>query len=884
MNRFLLTLMLATAFLLDVNAQTLPDEVRVSYSAYNKPLDVVIKELSDRSGVNIVFSTRRINARRTVSLNPVTNEPLKAILNVILSDYRLKYEIVGDQIVIMRDSRRRPLRDPVISGYITDATTGEPLIGANIYLTDRSIGTVTNDYGFYSIQLKSSTYRIQYSYVGYKVIRNQYYISKDTIINIEIEPQVVLNDVVITDSRTLDLEETSAADEVISQDELTSISTLGGEPDIIRVIGMLPGISSGPDGVGGINIRGGSADQNLILLDGVPVYNAGHALGVYSIFNSDIIKSARLLKGSFPSRYGGRLSSVLDVRTKEGSNKRTGGAFTLSTLASKFYLEGPITKNGSSFLVSARRTFIDPWIKEVTKYLNEQNGDEGFANYYFYDINTKLNLKLNQKTSMMLGAYRGMDEFSNDVTTSGTSDTTSFENIDRLNWDWGNSLYYLRLNNQLSKRSFSNLTLYYSDYSFSTYEYDRFKTADPVSTSFTYSSDLFSSGIEDVGVKFEMDYILNTNHWIKWGLGGITHRFTPSLIQVTQNDHINSAEPDPSRDEIAAASDPAIVTGKEAYLFVEDEFNAGSGVVFNIGAHNSYINTGEKSFFNIQPRVAAVAQSESLIFKLGASKMVQYLHMLSSNGLGLPSEIWLPSTDNIPPEESWVYSAEFSFRNVKGFQIGVEGYYKDFQGLISYDEGGTEPISDETDWQASLPRGDGEAYGVELFINKRAGRTTWFSNYTYSISNRFFPTLNNGNTFSFRYDKTHNFKVAFVHRITDNAEFSLNWNASSGSPYTSPNEIIAIRQPDGNVDLFLRYDEKNNVKLPGYQRLDVSFSFFSDIKWGKQKFTIGLYNMLNKKNPFFIDISLDPNNPRRYIQERYTVLPIFPSLSYSLAF
>ena len=441
MNRLLLFFLLLVGIPTIATSQALPDEVRISYACNNKPLVIVIEEISKRAGVPIVFSSKRISTRRKVTFNPRSNETLGTILTVILSRYKLRYEIVGDQIVIKRDIKSRPLKDAIISGYITDKETGEPLIGANIYTTDKTKGTITNVNGFYSLKFKPSTYRLQFSYVGYKIEREQFYFGKDTVLSLELMPQVLLNDVLITDSNTLPEEETSSSEESISLDELNSITSLGGESDIMRTIGFLPGVSSGPDGLGGINIRGGSSDQNLILLDGVPVYNAGHSLGIYSIFNSDIVKSAKIVKGSFPSRYGGRLSSVIDIRTKEGNTKKVSGAVSVSMITSKGYVEGPIGKNGSSFLFSARRTFVDPWMKELTKYLNEQNENEGFANYYFYDLNGKVNFKLGSKTNIMLGSFVGKDDFTNDVLSKRTNEDFSTEQRDRLNWDWGNKVF-----------------------------------------------------------------------------------------------------------------------------------------------------------------------------------------------------------------------------------------------------------------------------------------------------------------------------------------------------------------------------------------------------------------------------------------------------------
>ena len=378
--------------------------------------------------------------------------------------------------------------------------------------------------------------------------------------------------------------------------------------------------------------------------------------------------------------------------------------------------------------------------------------------------------------------------------------------------------------------------------------------------------------------------MLNGANWIKTGVGFINHTFNPELLQASNKDDISSAELDPSIDEFENLIQAADITGQEMYGYIEDEITLGPGIKFNTGFHTSLIKTESKTKFYLQPRLAAVIQSNNLAFKAGASKMVQYLHLLSSNGLGLPNDVWLPSTDILPPEESWIYNAGISLSTSSGMKMGVEGYYKNYQKVISYDEGGVSSISSESDWQPTIPSGDGTAYGIEVSLNKRAGRTTWFSNYTFSQSNRQFVSLNNGNEFPFRYDRRHNFKLAFVHRITENAEFALNYNASSGSPVTSPSQFRITSNPDGEETIILIYPEKNNELLPDYQRLDVAFSFFSDYSWGRQKFTIGVYNLLNKKNPFYEDIVIDPTNPNLYLKERFSVLPILPSVSYSIAF
>ncbi len=880
MRYSLLTILFLLGIVVSLHSQTIPDQVRLSYNAYLKPIDLVLSDLSKRSGVAINFS-KNVTSRRKITIN-AKNETLGTILTVILPKARLRYEIVGDQIVIMRSKDRRPLKDPVISGYLTDKRTGEALIGANIYTTDYKKGTITNDYGFYSLKLVSGTYRVQFSYVGYKIERKQYYINKDTTINIELDPEVLLNDVIIKDSRTLPIEETSASEETLIADEIQSIVSLGGEPDVMRLTGFLPGVNSGPDGLGGLNVRGGSSDQNLVLLDGIPVYNASHALGVYSIFNPNIVKSAKVIKGAFPSRYGGRLSSVIDIRTKEGSTKKYNGEVGLSTVAVKGYAEGPLLSDKNSFVVSARRTFVDPWIKEVTKYLNNQNGKEGFANYFFYDLNAKMSFSLGNSSKIHLGAYMGSDDFSNEISSFSVQDEVEIDERNSVLWDWGNKIYYARLNNQIGSKFFSNFSLYWSDYQFNSFDYDRAAREDSEVISFDFRGDLFRSAIQDIGLKWDGDFIINPSNWIKLGGGIIQHKFRPSLIQAFPQDFMGR-DTDPTREEVSSLVNTPTIDGREFFGYIEDEIDLGSGVLVNAGVHSALIQTESKDYFSLQPRIALVTQSDNLIFKLGASKMVQFLHLLSSNGLGLPTDVWLPSTDILAPEESWIYSGELSVSLDNSMNFGIEGYYKTLDRVISYGEGGATSISEENDWESSIPIGTGSSYGLELFFNKRAGRTTWLSNYTYSLSNRLFDDLNLGRQFPFRYDRRHNIKLAFVHRITNYAQFGLNYNISSGNPFTEPTAVQPRRVGD-DIIYSIIYEEKNNALLDNYQRLDISFSFFSKYKWGRQKVSIGVYNLLNTKNPFYSNLVINPNDPLTYQIQNFSVLPIFPSISYSLVF
>jgi len=533
-----------------------------------------------------------------------------------------------------------------------------------------------------------------------------------------------------------------------------------------------------------MNIRGGSADQNLILLDGAPVYNSGHALGLFSVFNSDVIKNAKLLKGNIPARYGGRLSSILDVRTRDGNVNRTAGGVSFSTLAMKGFVEGPIGQKGSSYLISGRRTFLDPWIKSLTEYINELNSKTGFSTYYFADINAKLNLKLNKRNTLLISGFLARDEFGNNVQEESTvGGLTSADNTG-INWDWGNDMLSLRLKSQLSNNAFSTLSAYYTSFAFQSFEYDSFLRSAASDTTFSYKAGLFDSAISDVNLSYDIDYIPNTQHRVRAGAGIIRHNFAPGLRAVGTDSGLYAPGDEFTAEQVTAVTDNPQITGTEVTTYIEDDITFSYGTKLNIGLHSNYTLTDNNSYLNLQPRIALLTQGDHYYFKIGASRMSQYLHLLSSNGLGLPSDVWLPSTDNLAPELSWIFSSGVGYKNQHGIQWGIEGYYKIFDQITTFREGKPVDIVAGTNWEDGVPVGEGESYGVELYFNKIIGRTTWNANYTLSFSNQQFADLNLGNAYPFRYDRRHSGKLGFFHKVTDNTEFVLNWHIASGNPMT----------------------------------------------------------------------------------------------------
>jgi len=855
-----------------------PDEVRVDYAALKKNITEVIVDLSKVSDVNITFDPVILPQDKFISIS-AKNKPLGAILNAVLKGTKTEYKIVGSQLVIIKDEFVDAEEMITISGYMRDSLSGEPLVYANVFDQEKTNGTNSNDYGFYSFTLPKGIQRVYFSYLGYKKTILELKLKQDTLINVDLVPDAILNEVLILDSQVdaQELELNSA--DVLPVDKIWSITSLAGESDVYGLVQLMSGVSTGADGFGGFNVRGGSSDQNLVLYDGVPVYNSSHALGIFSVFNPNIIKSAKLIKGAFPAKYGGRLSSVLDIRTKDGSTKRTQGDISFGSIAFKGTLEGPIGKSGSSYIVSARRTHVDLWLlKNVSSYINELSGREGQLNYHFADVNLKLNLKMGRRNKLIMSYYYGNDVLENDVTIPNLT-TTEFNEIDSK---WGNNILSLRLNSELSQKLYHNLTLYTSRFKLNSFDLQQFDIVSPADTSRTYTAGLFSSGIRDYGIKSDFDYIPNTNNFIRFGVGAVRHNFSPGIINVNQT---NGPTGFISKSVLQDLLEEPDISGTEMYGYVEDEIRLSRKFRMNAGVRYNLVKT--KSLWNgtLEPRLSMLVGDDSFFVKLGASRMSQYLHLLTNGGFGLPTDVWIPSTDRIKPEKSWVFTGGFGLKLSEQLEFEAEGFYKKFDQIVSFSEGTVDAINGTSDWESILPLGNGDAKGIELNLKKPYGFSNIFINYTLSFSNRQFEDINFGNQFPFRYDRRHQVKFSYIQKLNKNAEFSMNWQVSSGSPASIPAFYKIVRDSEGNpIPVPDLVGGRNAQNLPTYHRLDLGFNFYNTYSWARQKFSIGLFNAYNRQNPFYIDVGTADANPNDYQTFQYSILPIFPSISYGLSF
>ena len=849
-------------------------DVRLDYICYKKPLTKVLDDLSIKSGVSIIYSEQKIPKRRFITIQ-ANDETLEDILIVILSKTRLRFDIIDGQVVIVK----KPKEDLsfTISGYIRDKETGDPLINALVYDMETLESVRTNASGFYSLTLDMAYHDVIYSYLGYAKDTLEIDVKKNFTVDKELGNTSKLNEVVILDKPDA-VEYTSAADyHHLSIDQMTSTATMGGEVDVLRHAHFMPGISSGADGFGGLNVRGGGEDQNLILYDGVPVYNVDHAFGLLSVFNSDMINSAELYKGNFPSKYGGRLSSVIDIKTRNGNSKKISGSTSISSIAAKTTIEGPIGRNGSSFIMSGRRTYLDPWIKLATDFQNQNLNRQGSTNYNFLDLNGKANFILGKNSQIAFSYYRGSDNFQNNFLTDPNS-FTRIQEYNEVNWESSNELASINWKQQLGSKAYSNFIAYYTSYTLSSFEQEkRFISSDSLASNFDAA--VFQSRIVDRGLKWDLSYQASTKHLFKLGGEAILHKFTPALNSTTDGERSLLSNDILSVDQVLEGLNLPTLYNTELSAYIEDAYAINQGVELQYGLRANANLTDNKVYFNLQPRISLRAISGDVYFKIGLSRMVQNLHRLQSAGLGFPSAIWLPSTDNVRPEIAWVASSSFGFSIAEKVKVVSSGFYKRLQEVSTFNEGPVIPISDDKRWENLIPRGEGTAYGFELSLDKYIGKTTWRANYTWSRSERTFPDINNGQTYAFKYDRPHQIKLVFTHRLNANAEFMANYVYASGNPVTEPSQFFIDEETN---DVILIYEAKNNIRLPDYRRLDLAFNFYNNLSIGRQRISFGLYNVFDDRNFLYSDIIRDNEDENKYELFRYRIIPIFPSLSYSL--
>ncbi|HNP23528.1 MAG TPA: TonB-dependent receptor [Panacibacter sp.] len=759
-----------------------------------------------------------------------------------------------------------------LNGYIKDSLTGETLIGANITIKGEGRGVTTNQYGFYSITLSGGNYQLLVSFVGYDAKLVDVAFNENRTLNILVSPSSTnLNSVTVTGrKRESNIKSAQMGKIDLSINAIKSLPPFFGEVDILKALQLLPGVRNAGEGNSGFYVRGGGPDQNLIMLDEAVVYNTGHLFGFFSVFNSDAIKNLTLIKGGIPPQYGGRLSSVIDVAMKDGNTNKTQVDAGIGLISSRFSVQGPMFREKASYMISARRTYIDFLIKP---FIGKSNSFYG-SGYYFYDLNAKVNYKFSDKDRLFLSGYFGRDRFNfNNAKRSFTTEVP-----------WGNATATLRWNHVFNKKLFANTSLIYNDYGF---EFN--------GTQNDFSIGL-KSGIKDLNAKTDFDFYASPEHKLKFGGQYTFHTFLPSVVSGKQDTTVFA---------------PANVQKKyanEFAIYIQDDWEISRAIKLNygvrysrfqqVGRYTSYTTDADgnkldsttygpgqviKSYGGFEPRLTVrYSLNDESSIKAAVTKNYQYIHLVSNAGTTLPTDIWVPSTYRVKPQVGWQYAAGY-FRNFSNnmFETSIEIYYKTMQNQIEYKEGYTPNTLQDP--EESFVFGKGWSYGAELFVNKVKGRLTGWVGYTLSWTWRKFPDLNGGEKYPSKYDRRHDLSIVSAYELTKKWKLSSVFVFGTGNAISLPERFYFI----GGV-LTQEFSSINAYRMAPYHRLDFSATYTPVHKKPRKyasNWVFSIYNVYSRQNPYFYYYDQEgsaANGTLKVTAKQVSLFPIIPSVTWNV--
>ncbi|MCR9062591.1 MAG: TonB-dependent receptor [Cytophagales bacterium] len=778
-------------------------------------------------------------------------------------------------LLLLASSYNLLAQESSLSGYVRDASNGEGMIGASIYVKELKTGTQTNAYGFYSISIPSGRYTLVLTSIGYSPLEKIIELDGSQKMDFEMTDEAsVLQEVVVKAQREdANVKSLEMSVNKVEMKTIKKMPAFLGEVDVIRSIQYLPGVSSVGEGASGFNVRGGGIDQNLVLLDEAPVYNSSHLFGFFSVFNPDAVKDVKLIKGGIPSNYGGRVSSILDVRMKEGNSKKPEFSGGLGTIFSRFAYERPFLKEKGSFIVALRRSYIDVLAKPFLK------GDLKDSRFFFYDFTAKGNYKINNKNTVFLSGYFGKDVFGAD-----------------FGFNWGNSTTSLRWNHVFNDKLFMNTTVFYS-------KYDYLIDSD-LSNENDQDSFRWESNIENYSIKPDFQYYLNTKNTLSFGGQSIYYRFNPGQAEAVSGGETRSIG---LPDKYAVES--GVYIGNEQKL--TDRISLQYGIRYSdyryIGKGNKItlstegvepgerknvadieaVESGEliQQYGNWEPRFSAnVSLGGSSSLKLSYNRLAQYVHLLSNTTASSPLDVWTPSSNNIKPQLSDQIAMGY-FRNFDSntYEASVEVYYKKLYNQIDYVRNADLLLNPAV--EADLLAGDGRAYGAEFYLKKNKGKFNGWVSYTLARTERLVEGLNNDDWFPARIDKMHNLSLVSIYDTDKKWTYSATFNFSSGTPASFPtNKFLwqGIALPHNY------YDTRNTYRIPASHRLDVAatrknkHAFF---KKGESEWVFSVYNVYNRRNPFSVYVRQNEDNFAMTEAVRYSVFAsILPAVTYNFKF
>lgn len=881
-------ILIGGVLLFALQTQAQKAETKLSFSIRNATLEEFVKRIENSTGFSFIYGEEvKINHRLTLDVKQKT---IPEILNLAFANEPVKYQITGRHILLQKKKQKPVSRKFTISGYVTDGTSSETLIGANILESRQQQGTTTNPYGFYSITLPAGETELSFSYLGYTTRQYKLELSKDTLINVLMQDNNQLEEVVIiSDKAEAGITATQMGAQEIPIAQIKNTPSILGEADVMKTIQLMPGVQAGVEGSAGLYVRGGGPDQNLILLDGVPVYNVDHLFGFFSVFTPEAVKKVTLFKSSFPARFGGRLSSVVDVRSNDGDMKKYHGTLSIGLLSSKIQLEGPIIRDKTSFNISARRSYIDliakPFMPKDDK-----------ISYYFYDINAKINHKFSDRSRLFLNFYNGKDSY-----YFKTTDSSSSMYKDKMSLNWGNTIATARWNYIFNQKLFSNTTVAYNKYRMDANStvYTKTSLLESISESNYHSN--YHSGICDWSYLIDFDYNPTPAHHIKFGAGYLHHDFRPEVATSKIQEKEDGIT---KQDTLYNSISNSTIQAHEVSAYIEDNFDIGSRLRMNVGLHLSMFRVQKRNNFSAQPRVSARYQlTRHTALKASYTKMSQYIHLLSSTPISMPTDLWVPVTSKIKPMQAHQYSLGSYYTGLPGWEFSVEGYYKQMRNVLEYKEG-VSFLGSSSGWENKVEMGKGRSMGIEFMAQKTTGKTTGWIAYTLAKSDRKFAVggINNGERFPYKYDRRHNLSLVVNHKFSNRIDIGASWIFSTGGTATIAEEVTAIIRPGEDAIQQKDYIEKrNNYRLPASHRLNIGVNFNKKTKHGVRTWNISLYNAYNAMNPTMIysnnsggyaSYIKNQEDGKVYLQyipakrkiTKLTLLPCVPSVTYTYKF
>ncbi|MEM9549399.1 MAG: carboxypeptidase-like regulatory domain-containing protein [Bacteroidota bacterium] len=840
-----------------------------------------VDNLYELEGIVIAFNSSRVDLNEVITL-PNEDLPLLEIVNLLFAKHNVSL-LIGENKVSVRFLDAPVAKNITINGYIRDGETGEALVGASIYEMTSQSSTFSNESGFYSLTIPAESNEVRVNYLGYRTLKRSDITVPSLNLNLEFDN---LMDQVVIEGAISNNFLLGSGSEKIDLALTAGFQSTSGDNDVIRAVRTSPKVQSGNEGQVGLYVRGGGPDQNLILFDGIPLYEVSHAAGFSSIFIEESIKDIDFISNGFPARYGGRLSSVMNVRLKEGNQNGYNGSVKFSLPGMKAHIEGPLFSPKTTINVAGRISYID-------RYLNQLIGD--FVSFERVDLNyedlvAKITHRFSPTQKLSFSFYTGEDNIGLLRNNEISDGEDFFQTISDNGVRWGSTVWNGKFTNVVSDKlqlTFNVGGIQYRNNSQANFRINSAVNFIPDPTD--ELEVLTNSEIQDIMTSFNLDYYFNDKHRFKFGASWIHHEYNPALYG---SDTIFAGD----LTQIVPRDNQTIAD--ELALYFEDTYTPHEKWQIYGGLHISAFNTGNQRFSNAQPRFSTVySPNESNRFTFSFSNMYQYIHLLVNPGIGLPSDFWVPSTNELPPEFARQFSIDYYRKLGKSMELSISAYTKSIKNVLEYEStvdifldfvNATElpRIVTNPNWEEFVLSGDSQSRGIEFQIRKTSGRLTGWASYALAKTTRIFEGINNGEEFPYKYDRRHDVNLGVQYVLNKNISFSLNWVYGTGTAFSLGSERVrSIRRDENGDPIFIisNTGDRNNLRFPDFSHLDFQFNYNREFNGGKLTFNFGLYNVYNRKNAYYIYVYNDSGRGENVVYKT-SLFPILPNMSLGYSF